>query len=203
MLVFAKEKLVILAVPKTGTTAISAALGPRASMVLRSPSTMKHAPLRRYQRFLRPFVDQSLGHTPEIMAVVREPIDWLGSWYRYRSREALIGHENSTADISFDAFVLEYCKGKPAPFAAVGSQSKFVRLNNDQIGVDHLFQYENQTQIRAFLERKFGTAIDLPNKNVSPEMQLTLSPDVVAHLRHKRADEFNIWAQAKGDQSSD
>ena len=37
MLVFWKENLVFLAVPKTGTTAIEGALAPRASMVLRDP----------------------------------------------------------------------------------------------------------------------------------------------------------------------
>ena len=197
MLVFAKEQLVILAVPKTGTTALSAALAPRAAMVLRGPASMKHAPLRRYHRFLLPFVNQSLGQTPEIMAIIREPVDWLGSWYRYRSRRALIGHENSTAGISFDDFVLEYCKGKPAPFATLGSQSKFVRLGDGQIGVDHLFQYESQDRIIDFLEHRFGVDIDLPRKNTSPKMDLVLSPDVAARLHDKRRAEFEIWEQAR------
>jgi hypothetical protein len=197
MLVFAQEQLVILAVPKTGTTAISAALAPRAAMVLRSPPRMKHTPLRRYYRFLRPFVEQSIGQTPEIMAIVREPVDWLGSWFRYRSRDALHGHGNSTHGISFDDFVLEYCKGKPAPFAAVGSQSKFVRYNDGQIGVDYLFRYEAQTRIAAFLEQRFGGPIALPRKNVSPSMGLSLSPDVAARLRKKRGDEFETWEQAQ------
>ncbi|MCG3267625.1 sulfotransferase family 2 domain-containing protein [Yoonia sp. I 8.24] len=197
MLVFSKEQLVILAVPKTGTTAISAVLAPRASMVLRSPPAMKHTPMRRYHRFLRPFVEQSLGGTPEIMAIVRNPIDWLGSWYRYRSREALQGHENSTIDVSFDDFVLEYCKGTPAPFAALGSQSKFVRLNDGQIGVDHLFKYEAQDKIRMFLEDRLGGVIDLPRKNVSPRMELALSPEVSARLHAKRPEEFETWEQAQ------
>ncbi|SFR38184.1 hypothetical protein SAMN04488005_1200 [Yoonia tamlensis] len=197
MLVFAKENLVILAVPKTGTTAISAALAPRAAMVLRGPSSMKHAHMRRYHRFLRPFVENSIGHAPEIMAIVREPVDWLGSWYRYRSRAALHGHENSTANISFDAFVLEYCKGKPAPFATVGSQSKFVRRNDGEIGVDHLFRYEAQDEIAAFLEKRLNTRLDLAQKNVSPRMALTLSADVAARLREKHKDEFDIWQRAQ------
>lgn len=197
MLVFAKEQLVILAVPKTGTSALSAALAPRAAMVLRGPSSMKHAPLRRYHRFLRSFVDQSLNQPPEIMAIIREPVDWLGSWYRYRLRDALQGHENSTLGISFDDFVLEYCKGRPAPFAKLGSQSKFVRLNDGQIGVDHLFRYEAQDRITTFLENRFGGPLDLPRKNVSPQMALTLSPDVKARLLEKRPEEFGIWEQAQ------
>lgn len=45
MLVFWKENLVFLAVPKTGTTAIEGALALHAAMVLCEPPQIKHAPL--------------------------------------------------------------------------------------------------------------------------------------------------------------
>jgi hypothetical protein len=53
MLVFWKENLVLLAVPKTGSTALQGALAPRASMVFRDPPKLKHAPCYRYRRFLK------------------------------------------------------------------------------------------------------------------------------------------------------
>lgn len=193
MLVFWKENLVLLAVPKTGTTALEGALAPRASMVLRDPPQLKHAPCYRYKRFLRPFFVQAGGQTPELMAVVRHPVDWLGSWYRYRSRDDLAGHPNSTRGVSFDDFVREYCKGRPAPFAAVGSQAKFLRINDGDIGVDHLFRYEAWGKVTGFLEDRLNMTIALKQKNVSPVMPLTLSPDVATMLRDKRAEEFAIW----------
>lgn len=131
------------------------------------------------------------------MAVVRNPIDWLGSWYRYRTRPDLIGHENSTRGISFDDFVLEYCKGDPAPFANVGSQNKFLRINEGEIGVDHLFQYEQWDRVIRYLEERLELTIKLKQKNVSPVMALTLSPDTKAKLRDKRAEEFEIWELAR------
>ncbi|WP_106744370.1 sulfotransferase family 2 domain-containing protein [Yoonia maritima] len=197
MLVFAKEQLVVLAVPKTGTSALSAALAPRASMVLRNPPSIKHVNMRRYQRFLRPLINQSQGNNPEVMAIIRHPIDWLGSWYRYRTRDALLGHENSTANISFDDFVLEYCKGKPAEFAKIGSQNKFVRLNDDNLGVDHLFRYEALNKAVQFLERRLDVEINLPIRNVSPVLDLQLSPDIKQRLHEKRGEEFAIWEQAQ------
>ena len=193
MLVFWPENLVLLAVPKTGSTALEGALAPRASMMLRDPPHLKHAPCYRYKRFLRPFFVQAGGQTPELMAIVRHPIDWLGSWYRYRTRDDLIGHENSTRDVSFDDFVLEYCKGQPAPFAAVGSQNKFLRINDGELGVEHLFRYEAWDKVTGFLEDRLQMTITLKEKNVSPKMDLTLSPDVAARLRQKRAEEFEIW----------
>ncbi|PXW70552.1 hypothetical protein C7964_102445 [Loktanella sp. PT4BL] len=197
MLVFWKENLVLLAVPKTGSTALEGALAPRASMVLRDPPHLKHAPCYRYKRFLKPFFKQAGGQDPELMAVVRNPIDWLGSWYRYRTRPDLIGHENSTAHISFDDFVLEYCKGDPAPFANVGSQNKFLRINDGEIGADHLFQYEQWDKVIAYLEERLDMTINLKHKNVSPVMALTLSPDTEAKLRDKRAEEFAVWELAR------
>ncbi|WP_394153139.1 gamma-glutamyl kinase [Loktanella salsilacus] len=197
MLVFWKENLVFLAVPKTGTTAIEGALASKAAMVLRDPPTIKHAPIYRYRRFLKPFFVQAGGKEPETMAVVRDPIDWLGSWYRYRARADLDGHPNSTKNVSFDDFVLEYVKGKPEPFANVGSQAKFVCDGDGQIAVDHLFAYEDQDRLIGFLERRLDLTLTLPRLNVSPARTAVLSPAVEAKLRDKRAAEFAVWQAAR------
>jgi hypothetical protein len=197
MLVFWKENLVLMAVPKTGSTALEGALAPRASLVLRDPPELKHAPCYRYKRFLKPLFKQVGGENPELMAIVRNPIDWLGSWYRYRTRDDLVGHENSTREISFDAFVLEYCKGSPAPFANVGSQNKFLRINDGQIGADHLFRYEQWDQVISYLEDRLEMTITLKQKNVSPKIDLQISAATEAKLRDKRAEEFEIWDLAK------
>lgn len=127
-------------------------MAPRAALVVRDPPILKHTPVYRYNRFLRPYLEKGGADDLESMAVVRHPVSWLGSWYRYRSRDDLKGHPNSTANISFDTFVDEYTKGKPAPFAQVGSPSKFLRLGDGTIGVDHLFQYEQMDQALGFLE---------------------------------------------------
>lgn len=98
MLVFWSEKLVFLSVPKTGTTAIEKALAPKAAMVISNPPELKHAPVYRYNRFFRPMFEKACGEeNMETMAVMREPISWLGSWYRYRQRDFLKGKANSTS----------------------------------------------------------------------------------------------------------
>ena len=197
MLVFWKENLVLLAIPKTGSTALEGALAPRASLVLRDPPEIKHAPCYRYKRFLKPLFKQVGEKELELMAVVRNPIDWLGSWYRYRTRDDLIGHPNSTRDVSFDDFVLEYCKGSPAPYANVGSQARFLTINDGEIGAQHLFQYEQWDQVVQYLEMRLEVTISLKEKNVSPKMELALSADVEAKLREKRAAEFAVWEMGR------
>lgn len=197
MLVFWAEKLVFLAVPKTGTTAIEGALAPRASLVLRDPPQLKHSPVYRYRRFLAPFFAKAGGEDDlATMAVVRHPVDWLGSWWRYRGRADLDGHPNSTAQVSFDDFVEEYCRGKPAAFARVGSQARFLLDKDGSVGVDHLFRYEDQPRLVAFLEDRLGLRITLPRLNVSPGRTAVLSPRVEEKLRRKCPDEFRVWDQS-------
>jgi hypothetical protein len=197
MLVFWKERLVFLAVPKTGTTAIEGALAPKAALVFRDPPILKHTPLYRYRRLVEPYLMKAGEVDLETIAVIRHPVDWLGSWYRYRRRDDLAGHPNSTREISFDDFVVEYTKGKPAPFADVGSQAKFLASGGeDKAGVDHLFHYEDQPRMLAFFEERFGEPIALKRLNVSPPMALALKPETLARLEKKRIDEFEAWEKA-------
>lgn len=197
MLVFWKERLVFLAVPKTGTTALEGALAPRAALVLRDPPTLKHAPLYRYRRFVEPLLAAGGGEGFETVAVVREPVSWLSSWYRYRHRDDLVGHPNSTRGVSFDDFVREYARGKPAPYAALGSQARFVCDAEGRVGVTHLFRYEEPERTMAFLAERLGAlSADLPRLNVSPAMEVTLSEETRDILRRKRAEEFSVWERA-------
>ena len=51
MLVFIAQKLVFLAMPKTGTTTIETAMDPWADAVFRTPSGLKHTNIQRFNRF--------------------------------------------------------------------------------------------------------------------------------------------------------
>ncbi|ANT61340.1 gamma-glutamyl kinase [Salipiger sp. CCB-MM3] len=196
MLVFWKARLVLLAVPKTGTSAYEAALGPHASMAVLDPPELKHAPVYRYNRFFRPMFEKMGVEHMELMAVVREPVSWLGSWYRYRQRGFLEGKPTSTRGLSFDDFVDAYTRGERPPFANVGSQAKFVEPRPNGTNVTHLFRYENQAVITGFLEERLGLTLDLPRENVSPRADLALSPEIEAKLRRKCAADFELWERA-------
>lgn len=193
MLVFWKEKLVFLAVPKTGTTALEAALAPHAAIVIRDPPELKHSAVYRYRRWLQPFFEKAGGQTMETMAVVRHPVDWLKSWYKYRHRDGLVGHPNSTRDIDFDTFVDDFCRADPPPHAKVGSQAKFLLEESGSLGVDHLFQYEDQGRLMTFLEARLGLRPEVRRLNVSPALTLELSPETHQRLLRKRPEEFAVW----------
>ncbi|MCK0148490.1 gamma-glutamyl kinase [Marivita sp. S6314] len=194
MLVFWKERLVLLSVPKTGTHAYAQALGERASMVISDPPELKHAPLYRYNRFFRPMFDKMGGDDLELVAVIREPMDWFGSWYRYRQRPALDSRPASTKHVSFDAFLQGCCEDTPPAYANVGSQAKFVEARPNGTSVQHLFRYENQSGLRAFLTSRLGSLPDIPRVNVSPQADLTASANTMVKLRAVRQDDFALWA---------
>ena len=198
MLGLCKKKLVIFSVPKTGTSALDVAIAPFADQTFLAPPTMKHMPVYRYNRFMQPLMEIIGKPDLEKFAMIREPISWLGSWYRYRQREDLKGTPNSTLDVSFDELVNENLKGKSAPFANVGSQIGFFNGGVGPSGVDHLFKYENQAGAIAFLKDRLGIDINPPKAiNASPEMELSLSSKVESKLRRKREDEFLLWDQAQ------
>lgn len=193
MLVFFKERLVLLSVPKTGTTALQTALRDRADIVVADPPELKHAPVYRYNRFFRPMFEKVCNVQMETIAVMREPVSWLGSWYRYRRRPFMAGKPNATHDISFDAFVLAYLKGDKPGFANVGSQAKFLEPRPNGTSVTHLFRYEDPQRLHDFLRDRLGAMPELKRENVSPEMNLHLTEETKLKYQRKCADEFTLY----------
>ena len=193
MLVFWKEKLVLLSVPKTGTTAIEAALAHKASMIVSDPPELKHAPVYRYNRFFRPMFEKACKAEMETFAMMREPISWLGSWYKYRQRPFLDGSPNSTAQVSFDEFVLAYMRGDTPPFANVGSQARFLEPRPNGTKINYLFRYEDVDGWRGFLQDRFAQEITFDRLNVSSGPAPELSQKTEQRLRRKMAEEFELW----------
>ena len=193
MLVFYKERLVLLSVPKTGTTALQSALRHRADIVVSGPPELKHAPLYRYNRFFRPMFEKVCDAEMQTIAVMREPISWLGSWYRYRRRPLMKGHPNATHDMSFDEFVQAYTRGTRPGFANVGSQAKFLEPRPNGTRVTHMFRYETPERLLEFLTDRLGVRPEPGRENISPEMTLELSQATTNKYLRKCADEFALY----------
>ncbi|MCD9150023.1 gamma-glutamyl kinase [Pseudophaeobacter flagellatus] len=193
MLVFYDARLVLLSVPKTGTSAYQEALQSRADLAITNPPELKHAPLYRYNRWIRPMFARVCNAELDVAAVMREPVSWLGSWYRFRQRPFLDGKTTSTRGLNFDDFVRDYCKGQQPEHAKVGSQAKFLEAQKNGCRVTHLFRYEDQPRLQQFLQDRLGGELALRQRNVSPAMDLTLSPEIDALYRRKKPDEFALY----------
>jgi hypothetical protein len=193
MMVFYRARLALLSVPKTGTTALQSALRPHADLVISDPPELKHAPLYRYNRWLRPMYERVCDAELEVVAIMREPISWLGSWYRFRQRPHLDGRPTSTKGMSFDEFVTDYCRGKRPPHANVGSQAKFLEAQPNGCRVTHLFAYEALAPFHAFMQDRTGLRIETQRENVSPAGDLSLSANTEEKLKRKHPEEFALY----------
>lgn len=196
MLVFFKENLVFLAVPKTGTTAYEAALRGRADIIYRRRPSLKHTPARKFVRTIAPFLDKVHDLRPETVAVMREPLDQLKSWYRYRQKSALDGHPNSSKGLSFEQFIEAFLSDAPPPTAKLGTQHRFLTDNADNVLVDHLFAYERPVEFITFLVNRFETALEIPVKNVSPkDIETSLSSELQYRLKQHLHKDFALHAE--------
>jgi hypothetical protein len=191
VLVFWDERLAFLATPKTGSTAIAAALESLAAVSIQRPPLLKHTTVHRYRRFIGPYLEAASKDTFTVVAMMREPRDWLGSWYRLRQREET-APANSTAGMSFDEFVRAWCQDPRPAFADVGSQARFLRPRQG-VGVDRLFRYEEIDTFVHFLEDRLGCEIILPRLNVSPPGATDLSKATERLLRETAAEDFELY----------
>ncbi len=191
MLVFWEQRLAFLATPKTGSTAIAAALESLAAVSVQRPPLLKHTTVHRYRRFIGPFLEAASKESFTLVALMREPADWLGSWYRFRQREETEAAK-STRDISFDDFVRAWCQDPRPEFADVGSQGKFLRPRQG-VGVDRLFRYEEIGTFVHFLEDRLGCEIILPRLNVSPLGATEMTAATAALLREVAVEDFALY----------
>ncbi|SNX68954.1 hypothetical protein SAMN05878503_102394 [Cereibacter ovatus] len=192
MLVFWEQRLAFLATPKTGTTAIEAALESLATVSIQRPPNLKHTTAQRYRRFIGPYLEAAAGEEFTLVALMREPRAWLGSWFRYRQREDILDQARSTADLGFDDFVRAYASDPQPDFAAVGSQARFLDAKSGK-GVDRIFRYEDIGGFIDFLEERLGCEIILPRLNVSPSASLDLSDESEALLRQVLEKDFALY----------
>ena len=154
--------------------------------------------LARFERHMRPYLQAIGAADVETLCLIREPEDWLRSWYRYRSRPDLAGHPNSTADLSFDTFVDGYLADPQPAFAAVGRPTRFVARDDGSPGVDHMFRYEAMAAAVDFLSERIGSRLDVERLNVSPERSASLGRDRQRALRDRLAADYALYETAHG-----
>ncbi len=193
MLVFWKARLAVLAVPKTGSTALEDALSGGADASFLNPPGLKHCPVRRYHREVAPLFEKP-GRKLALMAVMREPVAWLESWYRYRARAEIRGRATSTDGISFEEFVEAWLSEDPPEFARVGRQSRFLNAQGTRVGVHHLFRHDRMETAIAFLENRLQRQITLGRANVSTMPAPQVDARTRARLEEKAPEEFTLWA---------
>jgi hypothetical protein len=194
MLVFWEQRLVVLATPKAGSTAIATALESLAALSVQRPTALKHTTVRDYQRFVRPYLESASGAHFTAVALMRAPQEWLGSWYRFYQKPDHADTPLCTRNISFDAFVQGWCADLPPAYADFGTQSDFLAPSAGPEGLDHLFRYADIGQFVHFLEDRLQCEIILPQVNVSPLASLTLTEETATRMQTRASADLALYA---------
>lgn len=191
MLILRKAGLVYLANPKTASQAIRAMLRPHAEPV--DPAADRpHLNATAYARRWAGFLAGEFGQPPETLAVMRDPLDHMFSWFRYRQRPALRGHPNSTQGMTFPQFVEARLSDTPPPPAAIGRQDRFLGFIDGGPPVIHVFDYARLDLLVDFLNTRLGQTLTLDFRNASPRGEAR--PDLPEGLaaRYRRAHRTEI-----------
>jgi hypothetical protein len=191
MLIFWDQRLVFLANPKTGSSAIEMALESLASAALQRPAQLKHTDIGTYNKHLGPWLEAQTGERFTTVALMREPVDWLRSWYRFKLRDDHDDPHHAMAGMSFSEFAIEYAQEGGSPMLGISSQSDF--LTHRMRTVDCMFQYERIQDFVDFLESRLDCAIELPRINVPPSVDVNLDAQSERQLRQAMASDLDLY----------
>jgi hypothetical protein len=196
LLLLRQAGLAFLANPKTASQAIIAMLKPHGERPELARGT-PHMNSRTFANRLVPYLLVEYGQTFETVAVMREPLARLHSWFRYRQRDALIGKPNSTHGMTFDAFVAASLSDPTPPFASVGRQDRFLGFLGGGPPVTHIFDHAHLDLLVDFLSDRLGEPLDLTHRNISPGATEppALPPDIAARYAQAHHDEIVLYAR--------
>jgi hypothetical protein len=181
MMSFAHRGFVFLATTKTGSSAIHRGFRRYSSIEVRSPPNMKHLTARRFEKVWVPVLEQHgcKRETYELVAIIRDPVDWVGSWWRYRSRPSLRGTDNWTGEMTFDEFAERVITGE----VSLGRQSRFVTDPAGNLVVERLYRYEHLGDAAQWMAARLGVeAPELKQVNRSPKRDVGLADSVRGRL---------------------
>lgn len=193
MLIFWEQRLVFLATPKAGSSAVEAALEPLAAVAMQRPAPLKHMSAIDYHRHLAPFLAAQAGAPFTTVALMREPVGWLRSWFRFRNRDDFEDPDHPMRGRSFEQFARDYMAPRRPAHAEIGSQSAILCDAEDRPIVDRIFRYEAIDSFVHFLEDRLDCAITLPRVNVPPAADVQLSRATESALGTAMARDFALY----------
>jgi hypothetical protein len=193
LLIFWSARLVFLANTKTGSTSVESALAPLAHVALQRPHELMHLSARGYRDSIAPLLERLGGGRFRTVALMRDPVDWLGSWFRTRCRDDIAPAERVPGDTDFSRFVEAYLSGVPPAWARLVSQAEFLCGEDGAVLADRIFRYERIGAFLHHLEDTFGCEITLPRLNVSPPRGLGLRDDLRRALLDRFAPDYAIY----------
>lgn len=182
MIASIEKKFVLLSNPKTGTTALESCFGRFANIRVGNGPKYKHMNYFDMREVFGSYFDDF-----RIYAVVRDPIDTLVSWYKYRSRDDLGAptnqrHRNYTGRVSFEDFIEAWARPKPPRYAKVPSSVSWCLSEEGALAPLVYYRYESIDALFDVLAEHVGKRPAFERRNVSPPREVAVDREAAARL---------------------
>lgn len=198
MLVFETQKIVYFAVPKNGSTAIEMGFGRYADHRINSGQGPKHMLPKQFYRGRHELTLRHPERSYRAVLSIRNPRDWLASYYRYRGRPAAEGAEVSTFGQSFEDFVLDYLSDPQPLHAKIGRQVAYFEFLLSRNIPYRIYPYDRLGEMLVYLNEQLGTTVVPPVANVWQRRPLELSGKVDQRLRSHLQPAQDIYDRVLG-----
>ena len=190
MLYSPQRGVVILQVPKTGTVAFSKGLRGVCPPVRDMP---RHVSANQ----ARSFFGKEKWAELETVAVVREPVSWLQSWYKYLNSRGRLG-----SDLTFSSFVEIAATDDSFNGARLNVRSQFDRLSDGRqkrVIVTRLLCFEQLASEYASLNSELfgGEGAPLKKANVSAQKVTEIDSEVQGIVRQHWSRDLAIWQRTR------
>ncbi len=202
MLVFVKERLVLIDVPKCATTSVNSVLRPQTNIIIGGSPNLKHLKFREAFCMLDLLLSGKFDIREfEFVSLFRNPVEWMYSWYCYRSRNELKNplhpnHLNRVVEgMSFESFCSTYLQGGERLKCHPSSyQFDFVSDNDELLGVDKCFSFHSLDFFESWLSERLDRKLVFPKKNSSSTLgNSNLSDDVLGRFCLKYPNDFRLF----------
>ena len=177
--------------------ALEAALADRADVSAGGTAQLKHCNVSGFERDVERAQCRS-DRAYLRLCVIREPLDRLRSWYKYRLLPQFDDAKSSTKGMSFEEFILDQLDAKNGTLPKIGNQRRFVSRRDGSIGMHRMYAYTHLAQMIDELSSVLGP-IELAHSNVSPAANTDISEPTLAALKEARAPEFALYDQVSAE----
>lgn len=194
MLIGVEKRFVFIANSKTASTSIERALIAEAEIHRGGPDRRKHVFLRQAVRQYD-FLFGRKKYAPETFfkfGVMRDPVDWVQSWYRYRLGNKV--NNPLPEGTTFEEFWRKRVNRSKKKNQKTLQRDYFTRLNGELLA-DYIIPYHELADHFNLLAAEMGVATKLPKVNVSKLKNLDqeLPEALVEEIRDYYSEDYELF----------
>lgn len=194
MLIGVEKRFVFIANSKTASTSIEKALIAEAEIHRGGPDRRKHILLRETLKEYR-FLFGRKKFAPDTFfkfGVMRDPVDWIQSWYRYRLKNKV--HHPLPEGTTFEEFWQDNVRRAEKKKRKILQRAYFTRRNGELLA-DYIIPYHELAEHFNMIAPELGVAKTLPHANASKVKNLENAPSdaLVEEIRDYYLKDYELF----------